>query len=62
MNLNQMLFGVGLGLMLAGQATQAQQSETDRQALAELRAKAEKGDAQYPSCCIRRTWQQGIGG
>ena len=45
-NLNRLLFGVGLGLVLAGQALHARQSEADRQAMAQLRAKAEAGDAQ----------------
>jgi hypothetical protein len=39
-----LLFGVGLGLVLAEQPLHARQSEADRQALAQLRAKAEKGD------------------
>jgi TPR repeat protein len=46
MNLSRLLFGVGLGLVLAGQPLHARQSEADRQALAQLRAKAEDGDAQ----------------
>ena len=45
MNLSRLLFGVGLGLVLAGQPLHAQQSEADRQAMAQLRANAEKGDA-----------------
>jgi TPR repeat protein len=46
MNLNRLLFGIGLALVLPGQALHAQQSDADRQALAQLRAEAEKGDAQ----------------
>ena len=45
MNLRRLVFGVGLGLVLAGQALHAQQSDMDHQALAQLRAEAEKGDA-----------------
>ena len=41
MNPNRLLFGIGLGLVLAGQALHAQQGDADRQALAQLRAKAE---------------------
>jgi TPR repeat protein len=40
------LFGAGLGLVLAGQVLHARQSEADRQAMAQLRTKAEAGDAQ----------------
>ena len=46
MNLKRLVLGVGLGLVLAGQPLHAQQSEADRQALAQLRAQAERGDAQ----------------
>ena len=48
-NLNRLLFSAGLGLVLAGQALPAQQSEADRHALAQLRAQSEKGDAQAQS-------------
>ncbi|MGA2659945.1 MAG: tetratricopeptide repeat-containing serine protease family protein [Verrucomicrobiota bacterium] len=46
MNLQRLLFGLGLALVLVGQTLHAQQSDADRNLLAELRAKAEKGDAE----------------
>ena len=46
MKLNRLLFEIGLALVLPGQALHAQQSDADRQALAQLRAEAEKGGAQ----------------
>ena len=46
MKLNRLLFGIGLALVMPGQALHAQQSDADRQALAQLRAEAEKGGAQ----------------
>ncbi len=46
MKLRSLVVGVGLGLVLAGQPLHADQSNADRQSLAQLRAKAEKGDAQ----------------
>ena len=45
MKLNRLLFEIGLALVLPGQALHAQQSDADRQALAQLRAEAEKGGA-----------------
>ena len=49
MNLNRLLLGFGLAASLAGQALHAQQNEADRELLADIRAKAEKGDAQSQS-------------
>jgi len=45
-NVKRLLFGLGLSLMLAGRTLHAQQSDADHTRLAELRAKAETGDAQ----------------
>ena len=54
MNLKRLLFGFGLALILAGQALHAQQSDADYKPLAEIRTKAEKGDAkaQFALGCI----------
>jgi TPR repeat protein len=46
MSLKRLLFGFGLALVFAGQALHAQQSDADGKQLAELRAKAEQGNAQ----------------
>ena len=46
MNLKEWLCGLGLVLVLTGQSLHSQQSEVDRKLLADIRAKAEKGDAQ----------------
>jgi TPR repeat protein len=48
-NLRRFVIGFGLGLMLVGQPLNAQQSEADRQMLAELRAGAEGGNAEFQS-------------
>lgn len=45
MKFKRVLFGLGLTLMLSMQTLHAQQSDLDTKELAELRAKAEKGDA-----------------
>jgi len=42
---SRFILGFGLALTLAGQTLYAQQSDTDGQKLAEIQAKAEKGDA-----------------
>lgn len=49
MNLNRLLLGFALALSLAGQALHAQQNEADCKLLADIRARAEKGDAQFQS-------------
>jgi TPR repeat protein len=46
MNLKEWLCGFGLVLVLTGHTLNAQQSEADRNLLADIRAKAENGDAQ----------------
>src|SRR5262245_32236718 len=45
MNLNTSLLRLGLFLLLTGEALRAQQTHEDRKLLAEIRARAEKGDA-----------------
>ena len=46
MNLKVWLSAFGFALVLAGQTLLAQQNEADRKLLADIRAKAQKGDAQ----------------
>jgi len=46
MNLKSLMLGLGLALVLAEQALHGQQSEADRKLLADIRAKADNGDAE----------------
>ena len=58
MNLKRLLFGFGLTLVLAGQILLAQPSGADGKQLADIRAKAEKGDAKS-QCALGEAFYSG---